>query len=61
LVVIIAILASWYQLYRHVQDFVKGIDQYSFERSKQYSFTGDINASLQIKEDENEICRKIDS
>jgi hypothetical protein len=48
-VVTIALMASWYQLYRHVSDFVKGIDHCSFERSKQYSFTGDINESLLSK------------
>ncbi len=47
--VTIALMASWYQLYRHVHDFVKGVDHVSYESSKQYSFTGDINESLIIK------------
>lgn len=52
--VTIALMASWYQLYRHVSDFVKGIDHYSFERPKRYSITGDINESLLSKDEEDE-------
>ena len=51
-VVTIALMASWYQLYKHVLDFLKGIDHYSFERPKRYSITGDINESLLSKDDE---------
>jgi len=32
---------------------VKGIDHCSYERSKQYSFTGDINESFLKKDDED--------
>jgi hypothetical protein len=53
-VVTIALMASWYQLYRHVSDYVKGIDHYSFEKPKRYSFTGHINDSLLSNEDDEE-------
>jgi hypothetical protein len=45
-VVCIAMLASWYQLYRHVHDYIHGIDYHSFDRPKRYSFTYGLYESL---------------
>ena len=46
-------LASWYQLFRHVEDYIEGIDHYSFERPKRYSLTDGMHESLLDTIDEN--------